>query len=377
MSTPLSPDALRAEELRQHLVASASFGSLPPEARQSIADGLDTILDYVTADPTSLVGPTTLATPAQATAADREPPTLAASPADDDPIPNDASVRDVPAAFHDLQDKVDFPAFVSHLIKGIFQSIVDSSISQMKAYEELVKSVVMQVDEYANTRIPDADARNYLLMQFGGMLGTGSGGTLKKTDEASSPRWSSTMKKLGLDPDLDPQTNQQQLIDAARIKLARQKQKLTATMVLMGINRIVVTNGSINASVVFHVKGTASGTEANTATGQSKSIRSADTTEGSSSVSDPRTIVQSLTSGGNTDMISSMLGSNSSAGDVHVGLSTWNDTSRTKDQAQAQAQADMTGSVKVNFKSDTFPIEQFSRTAKQHAEAKSAKTIRK
>lgn len=45
-----------------------------------------------------------------------------------------------------LVEEVDFPAFVAGLIRGTFNAIVDSSIQQMQAYAELVKSVAEGVD---------------------------------------------------------------------------------------------------------------------------------------------------------------------------------------------------------------------------------------
>jgi hypothetical protein len=84
-----------------------------------------------------------------------------------------------------LANEVDFPKFVSSLVKGVFQAIVDSSIQQMEAYAELMASVSQQLDAF----IDDS--------------GTAS--------SAKAP--------------------------------VRQRQQLLATMVLMGINRIVVTSG--------------------------------------------------------------------------------------------------------------------------------------
>src|SRR6185503_20497159 len=51
--------------------------------------------------------------------------------------------------------------------------------------------------------------------------------------------------------ELDDETIQNQLVPAARTDLARGRQQLLATMVLMGINRIVVTDGKINAKLRF------------------------------------------------------------------------------------------------------------------------------
>lgn len=84
-----------------------------------------------------------------------------------------------------LANEVDFPKFVSSLVNGVFQAIVDASVQQMQSYAEILGSVSQQLDQFID------DSRT-----------------------ASSAR--------------EP---------------VRQRQQQLATMVLMGINRIVVTSG--------------------------------------------------------------------------------------------------------------------------------------
>ena len=62
---------------------------------------------------------------------------------------------------------------------------------------------------------------------------------------------------LGLDEDitdLDEETIEEHLVPAARNDLAKQRQSLLATMLLMGINRIIVTDGKINAKLKFNFR---------------------------------------------------------------------------------------------------------------------------
>lgn len=91
-------------------------------------------------------------------------------------------------ALRELVKEVDFPGFVASLIQGVFQAIVDASVQQMQAYAELVASVAEQVDAFADDKPADASAREPV----------------------------------------------------------RQRQQQLATMVLMGINRIVVTDGRLS-----------------------------------------------------------------------------------------------------------------------------------
>src|SRR5215208_181321 len=108
---------------------------------------------------------------------------------------------------------VEFPSFVSSLLKGVFDAIVDSSIRQMKAYGKLVAGVAKSLDEFTNENISDNEARHHLL------------------DRLPQFFRSSTRTKR------------------RRVRLASSRQQLLATMVLMGINRILVTDGRISAKI--------------------------------------------------------------------------------------------------------------------------------
>ena len=59
---------------------------------------------------------------------------------------------------------------------------------------------------------------------------------------------------LGLEPQesIDA-SNPEQLVPLARRAIARQRQQMLATMVLMGMQRIVIDSGRINASMRFHI----------------------------------------------------------------------------------------------------------------------------
>ena len=114
-----------------------------------------------------------------------------------------------------LTQEVDFPAFVSSLLKGVFDAVVNDSIEQMKAYGKLVAAVSKSIDKFADENVSENEARDHLLKRFPPL-------------HLATP-----VKKK----------------PAAIKRLATQRQQLLATMVLMGINRIVVTDGKIKATV--------------------------------------------------------------------------------------------------------------------------------
>jgi hypothetical protein len=111
----------------------------------------------------------------------------------------------------ELVESVDFPTFVAAVIKGTFEAIVDASIRQMQAYTELLTNVAKSVDEFMYDNVIE-------------------------------------------DPDCGDSGREPEAADSARRRLAAERQQLLATMVLMGINRIVVTDGTISAAVTFELR---------------------------------------------------------------------------------------------------------------------------
>jgi hypothetical protein len=125
--------------------------------------------------------------------------------------------KDLAVGLATIIDAVDFPEFVAALIEGTFQAIVDSSIQQMKAYSELIKDVASSVEAFAKDNVSADSARDRLIKKYAPLLGAAWPPKRKRA---------SAKKKR------------------AR-RLAPARQQLLATMVLMGINRIVVTDGKI------------------------------------------------------------------------------------------------------------------------------------
>jgi len=69
-------------------------------------------------------------------------------------------------AGRNLLAAVNFPTFVGALIDGVFQSIVDSSIEQMRAYSDLVSGLAKTVERYASDITSDAAAREWLARTY-------------------------------------------------------------------------------------------------------------------------------------------------------------------------------------------------------------------
>jgi hypothetical protein len=145
---------------------------------------------------------------------------------------------------------VDFPAFVGDLIEGVFDAIVDASIRQMEAYRDLLEGVAQSVDRFIADTVTDDDARSYLSDTFPGVFTVGDGnvqgGIVGKRPGASESRWDLALSLLGLkeaDRGANAEALSKWLIRATRRNLVRERQQLLATMVLMGVQRIVDPDG--------------------------------------------------------------------------------------------------------------------------------------
>lgn len=153
-----------------------------------------------------------------------------------------------------LVREVNFPAFVSSLVKGVFNAVVDASIQQMKAYGELVNSVAMSLSDFVDQHTDVAEGQKHLAKKYPNIFEITSG-KLKVKEDYDSDSMPNFQAELGTDApveDLDDEDALQKLVVAARTEIARGRQQLLATTILMGINRIIVTDGKINAKVSFN-----------------------------------------------------------------------------------------------------------------------------
>jgi hypothetical protein len=204
--------------VKRLLTSSAAFTRLPPAERSKIAHDTVKVASFIAQRHDGLCTP---------------------APADQ--------------PWWDLQE-VDFPAFVTALVNGVFEAIVDSSIRQMRAYGDLVASATKTVDDFARDNLTDDAGRSWLCAEYPDELvltfvGRKAG---RLTLIAISPE--AALGRISADMCLRPPLasldgkHELQLARRARTKLAQQRQQLLATMVLMGINRIVTTDGRIDRS---------------------------------------------------------------------------------------------------------------------------------
>jgi hypothetical protein len=356
--------------VRDMLLGVPAFRQLSPAEQQQIAGATVRVASYI-ADPDGV---------ATEPATGNEPSPVMARAQAEDPVEatkrrlsgapgqvgkgfEAGAVREGVEQFGALVQKVDFPKFVGGLIQNVFQAIVDSSIQQMRAYGELLANVAKTVDEYARDNISESNARDWLsgnnpdvlgvqLGSMSGELAEGSEGapqqtaTLTATGEDPAPRLGEISKNLGMEKpvtDISDPAEEARLVHAARLQMARGRQQLLASMVMLGINRIVVTDGLIHAKVIFDMRASDTArreARASMADKKKDSVKTA----------------TSISYGGWLSPIDASASIETSNEHMATVQSAVEDTSESK----AEVKAKLSGEVRVNFKSDYFPMDKMA-----------------
>ncbi|MBN1656610.1 MAG: hypothetical protein JXA30_22755 [Deltaproteobacteria bacterium] len=331
-------DVVRAQ-VKQLLDKTEAYQSLDPQARLSLANGLVNVVAFLS-DPAA--GQPELAkSVALESGAEKLQKRLAEK---QNLVGQDFQGGAIKAGvdqFERMVSAVDFPKFVSGLIEGVFTSIVNSSIRQMEAYGKLLEAVVASVEQFANDNITTNQARDYLADRFPSKLSIDiEQGTprLALTETGEDEGIDEVQEAFGLKEgiNLDEEESEAKLVRLAQLEMAKLRQKQLATMVLLGINRIVVTDGLINAKVIFDMKASDEASRTNRA-----------------SMYDTAQQVRSHGSGGGW-----FSGDYDRSVDTHKTVVS----SATSDESESKAKvkANLTGEVRVNFKSETFPLEKMA-----------------
>lgn len=246
------------QEVQGVLGQSDAWRKLSPAQRLSFANNMVKVSHYLAKDPNWLNSdlPTPLSAEALGPIDDLKK-RLAEKPGQVGAEFKAGAMREGTEGFRQLVKSVDFPEFVSGLIQGVFQAIVDASIQQMEAYGELLAATAKTVDQFARDHFSDDHAREQIANRYPSLL------VIEKSDQGSRLKAREGVDDLsalkgvtGKDPlpDLDDEESEAKFVQKVKLEMARQRQKLMALMVLLGINRIIVTNGRINAKVVFDIE---------------------------------------------------------------------------------------------------------------------------
>lgn len=279
-------------------------------------------------------------------------------------------VREGAAAAGLFLQQVNFPDFVGGLINNVFQAIVTSSIQQMEAYGKLVADVSKTLNQFRDENVSVNQGRDYLAETFPDTfeldLDTGGEDGQPRVrlregvdDRQALARVNSLPIEGGPITSLDDDVIEERLVPAARTQLASSRQQLLATIVLMGINRIVVSDGRIQAKVMFDFQARDSFRFQGSATqfDYDPTLKK-ETIEGEGTL---KRIGETSISYGGADVTRDA--SYYTKGAYRFGsepVLRMASASQIQNDAQLTAKAQLMGNVEVNFKSDYLPLEKMA-----------------
>jgi hypothetical protein len=239
----------------------------------------------------------------------------------------DPSFQNETAAFSDLVGSVDFPQFVADLLKAVFDANLNVMKQQTDAYIKLMKEATKSAADFIK-QVKDEES-------------------FAKLAESRSDKYNVTMEeqpdgssKLAL---TNPEGEKADMEDAevkrhvleAKINMAKEHRAALREVLLMGVTRLVVEKGEIEASVEFSV----------TAKRESKAHHD-----------DKNINVVSA----NTAMGGGLVGVFGGAS-ASGGVSNTNISINTSDKkATSDLSAKLKGSVKIIFKTDYFKLDNFA-----------------
>jgi hypothetical protein len=258
------------QQVRRLLESSDSFNQLSPEKRETLAKGMVQIASYLAEPDGMRLKPGQQSPQVRALAGESFSRTRqAGSNTSEDGKFTAQGAREGAAVAGALLEQVNFTDFCAGLINGVFHSIVQSSIEQMEAYAKLVADVSKSLNQFRDDNTTQNQGRDHLIEQFPDVFQLSMDTGEFSFGDDSTPSGPRVTLKEGIDEKaalarvnqslpldkpverLDDALVEAVLVPAARTQLATSRQQLLATMVMLGINRIVITDGKLSAKVMY------------------------------------------------------------------------------------------------------------------------------
>ena len=249
-----------------------------------------------------------------------------------------------------LSDELDFPAFVASLVHGTFDAMVDASIRQMESFADLVAAVAKPVEQFAHENVSLNQARDWLIERYprdltlvreeGEVRVVSRAKPGSEGEEPTSPEWLADFSLQG--EELTTDLIEEQLLPQARQQVAHGRLQTLATMVLLGMNRVVVKDGTIAARLRFRAAA-ADHAKVDYAVSDDAGAGSEWGQRGSRTYAQPSTKVST------------------------VGINV---------QSDSELKSELFGEVKINFASETVPLDRFVDEARRTILERHARTPR-
>lgn len=234
----------------------------------------------------------------------------------------------------DFINEIDFPQFVSDLLEGVFKSNIQVMMKQTEMYQKLLKTATESLAKFVQ-KIDDAAAFAYLVEKEPDNFSLGE--DENERDEQGNPKVIVTDKE-GNKLDVGDNELRARVMDA-KIAMAKEHRAMLRETILMGITRLVVEKGVVEASVLFDVSATEN---------IKKAGKSGNTWEKTTATESGGGGIFGFIFGG---------GDESTSQTRHAKISV----SSVKSVADSKLAAQIKGNVKIHFKSDYFKLDNFAK----------------
>ncbi|TJZ76204.1 hypothetical protein [Chitiniphilus eburneus] len=269
------PDWLRGA-VREVLERSPGYAELSPEHRRALAQSMVRVsamaADLLTEENEAQAQIETASAQAQALAAPSDPAAQRPVARAMDAPPFGTATDRIADTTRNVLGAISFPRFVTDLVNGVFRAMLDSTSQQMQMYVQLLNNVSASAEGFERTQYPLVAVRRWVAEHFPESIEydepelepgeTPDPDDVRAAEEiqlrlrsgARMPSAEDIRAVLGMEPTESVDAgNPEQLVPLARRHIARQRQQMLATMVQMGMQRIVIDSGKINAAMRFHI----------------------------------------------------------------------------------------------------------------------------
>ena len=166
------------------------------------------------------------------------------------------STRAAAGALEALKTAIDFPTFVTSLINGVFQAVTSSSITQLTGLSDLLDNVSTSADSFSEQNVKDEDVLRWVVGKFSFLIAK-DGGLALRDGEDLAPHSKSMQDGLSATEaevsSIDDGDLMGTLGPLVRRKIGKDRQEILGTLVQMGLQRIVVDEGRLHASMDMRV----------------------------------------------------------------------------------------------------------------------------
>ena len=149
------------------------------------------------------------------------------------------------AAFSELVDSVDFPKFVADLLKAVFDANLKVMKQQTDTYIKLMKEATKSTADFIKN-VKDEES-------FAKLAESRSGQYNVTTEDGPNGKTLALTNPEGEKVDVEDNEVKRHILEA-KINMAKEHRAALREVLLMGVTRLVVNKGEIEASVEFTVK---------------------------------------------------------------------------------------------------------------------------